>query len=131
MIVRRALVSVSAVAFATAAFAAAPEAKAKTAAKPPAKPAAAATSSIPGYTEADIKAALQAAYDKYKDIQEGKNADYIPALANILYYPTPSVFLGPEIQWGKRENFRDGFSSDDVRIQFSAKYNFKLSLGGK
>lgn len=53
------------------------------------------------------------------------------ALANILYYPVPSVFLGPEIQWGKRENFRDGFTSDDFRIQFSAKYNFKLSLGGK
>jgi DcaP outer membrane protein len=52
------------------------------------------------------------------------------ALANILYYPTPTVFLGPEIQWGKRENFRDGFTSDDFRIQFSAKYNFKLSLGG-
>jgi hypothetical protein len=43
----------------------------------------------------------------------------------------PNVFLGPEIQWGKRENFRDGFTSDDFRIQFSAKYNFKLSLGGK
>jgi hypothetical protein len=53
------------------------------------------------------------------------------ALANILYYPTPNVFLGPEIQWGKRENFRDGFTSDDFRVQFSAKYNFKLSLGGK
>ncbi len=53
------------------------------------------------------------------------------ALANLLYYPTPSVFLGPEIQWGKRENFSDGFTSDDFRIQFSAKYNFKLSLGGK
>jgi outer membrane DcaP-like protein len=53
------------------------------------------------------------------------------ALANLLYYPTPEVFLGPEIQWGKRENFQDGFTSDDFRIQFSAKYNFKLSLGGK
>ena len=53
------------------------------------------------------------------------------ALANVLYHPTPDVFLGPEIQWGKRENFRDGFTSDDVRIQFSAKYNFKFSLGGK
>ena len=53
------------------------------------------------------------------------------ALANILFHPTPDVFLGPEIQWGKRENSRDGFTSDDVRIQFSAKYNFKLSLGGK
>ena len=53
------------------------------------------------------------------------------ALANVLYYPVQGVFLGPEVQWGKRENFRDGFSSDDFRIQFSAKYNFKLSLGGK
>jgi hypothetical protein len=53
------------------------------------------------------------------------------ALANVLYHPTGGVFLGPEIQWGKRENFRDGFTSDDVRIQFSAKYNFKASLGGK
>jgi hypothetical protein len=39
--------------------------------------------------------------------------------------------LGPELQWGKRENFTDGFTSDDFRIQFSVKYNFKLSLGGK
>jgi len=53
------------------------------------------------------------------------------AVANVLYYPTAGVFLGPEIQWGKRENFSDGFTSDDFRIQFSAKYNFKLSLGGK
>jgi hypothetical protein len=53
------------------------------------------------------------------------------ALANLLYYPTAGLLLGPEIQWGKRENFRDGFSSDDVRIQFSVKYNFKVSVGGK
>jgi len=53
------------------------------------------------------------------------------ALANILYYPTTNVMLGPEIQWGKRENFKDGFSSDDVRIQFSVKYNFKHQFGGK
>jgi len=53
------------------------------------------------------------------------------ALANILYHPVPDLMLGPEIQWGKRDNFRDGFSSDDFRIQFSAKYNFKQSVGGK
>jgi hypothetical protein len=53
------------------------------------------------------------------------------ALGNILYYPTSNIFLGPEIQWGKRENFKDGFTSDDVRIQFSVKYSFKHSLGGK
>ncbi len=50
------------------------------------------------------------------------------ALANVMYYPTKGVMLGPEIQWG---NFRDGFTSDDLRVQFSAKYNFSLSLGGK
>jgi hypothetical protein len=53
------------------------------------------------------------------------------ALANVMYYPVKGVMLGPEIQWGKRENFQDGFTSDDFRIQFSAKYNFSLSLGGK
>jgi hypothetical protein len=58
-----------------------------------------------------------------------KRGDY--ALANLLYYPTSNVFIGPEIQWGKRTNFRDGFTSDDFRVQVSAKYNFKLGLGGK
>ena len=31
----------------------------------------------------DIQAAVDAAYAKYKDLQEGKNADYIPALAKV------------------------------------------------
>ena len=31
----------------------------------------------------DIDAALKAAYDKYKTLKEGKNADYIPALAKV------------------------------------------------
>ena len=53
------------------------------------------------------------------------------ALANILYYPVPNFFLGPEVQYVKRNNFADGFSSDDVRIQFSAKYSFKHTFGGK
>jgi glutaminase len=32
---------------------------------------------------AEIQAALDAAYAKYKDLQEGTNADYIPALAKV------------------------------------------------
>jgi glutaminase len=32
---------------------------------------------------AEIQAVLDAAYAKYKDLQEGKNADYIPALAKV------------------------------------------------
>jgi glutaminase len=36
-----------------------------------------------GTREQAINAALNAAYNKYKDIEEGKNADYIPALAKV------------------------------------------------
>jgi glutaminase len=34
-------------------------------------------------TPAEIQTALDGAYAKYKDLQEGKNADYIPALAKV------------------------------------------------
>jgi glutaminase len=33
--------------------------------------------------KADVEAALNAAYTKYKNLQEGANADYIPALAKV------------------------------------------------
>jgi hypothetical protein len=52
------------------------------------------------------------------------------ALANLLYHPTSKLFYGPELQWGDRENFSDGFSSDDVRVQFSVRYDFAASVGG-
>ena len=52
------------------------------------------------------------------------------ALANVLFYPVKNVMFGPEIQWGSRENFRDGFSVDTFRLQFSVKYNFSHKLGG-
>jgi len=34
-------------------------------------------------TPAQIDSAVKASYDRYKDLQEGKNADYIPALAKV------------------------------------------------
>jgi hypothetical protein len=52
------------------------------------------------------------------------------ALGNLLYYPVPNVMMGAEFQWARRENNSDGFTSDDYRIQFSAKYNFSSKLGG-
>ena len=55
-----------------------------------------------------------------------KNGQY--ALANLLYYPVHDVMLGGEFQWGKRENFSDGFSFSDYRFQFSFKYNFMYKL---
>ena len=39
-------------------------------------------------TPAEIDAALKAAYAKYQNLKEGKNADYIPALAKV----DPAVF---------------------------------------
>jgi len=57
-----------------------------------------------------------------------KNGQY--ALANLLYYPVKNVMAGLEFQWGRRENFRDGFSVDDYRIQFSSRFNFDFHLGG-
>jgi hypothetical protein len=53
------------------------------------------------------------------------------ALVNLMYYPAKSVMLGPEVQWGQRENNSDGWSVDDLRIQFSAKFNFSGWVGAK
>lgn len=62
------------------------------------------------------------------DNSNGQSADAFSkgdyALANILFYPAKGVMFGPEIQYGRRKNFRDRFESDDLRIQFSVKYNF-------
>ena len=52
------------------------------------------------------------------------------ALGNLLYTPAPNVMFGGELQWGRRENFSDGFESDGFKIQFSFKYNFSWKLGG-
>jgi glutaminase len=38
---------------------------------------------VQAQSAADIQKAVDAAYAKYKDLQEGKNADYIPALAKV------------------------------------------------
>jgi hypothetical protein len=52
------------------------------------------------------------------------------ALGNVLYSPVPNVMVGGELQWGRRENFADGFSSDGLKVQFSFKYNFSHKIGG-
>jgi hypothetical protein len=50
------------------------------------------------------------------------------ALANVLFYPVKNLMYGPEIQWAKRYNYNDGFTSDDLRLQFSVKYSFGKSF---
>ena len=37
----------------------------------------------PALSPSEIQSALDTTYAKYKDLQEGKNADYIPALARV------------------------------------------------
>jgi hypothetical protein len=68
------------------------------------------------------------------DNSDGQSADAFNrgdyALANVLFYPVKNLMLGPEIQWARRENARDGFSVDDLRVQFSIKYNFSHTFGG-
>jgi glutaminase A len=53
------------------------------------------------------------------------------ALGNLLYTPATNVMVGAELQWGRRENFSDGFQSDGLKLQFSFKYNFSYKLGGQ
>jgi hypothetical protein len=45
-------------------------------------------------------------------------------LINLRYYPVNNVMMGIEYQYGKRENFSDGFISYGNKIQFSLKFNY-------
>jgi hypothetical protein len=73
-----------------------------------------------GYSSVDIENAELATPDAFK------HGDY--AIANIAYYPVPKVMCVAEIQYGKRTNFSDGFTSDILKLQFSFKYNFSLTV---
>ena len=61
----------------------------------------------------------------FQDPGAFKKIDY--ASGNLLYYPAENVMLGGELMWGQREN-NDGASEDDVRFQFTVKYNFGIKL---
>ena len=75
-----------------------------------------------GYSRQDIDNTNGQTADAFKTGQY--------ALGNLLYMPVPNVMMGGEFQWGRRNNFSDGFQSDDYKIQFSFKYNFSYKLGG-
>jgi len=49
------------------------------------------------------------------------------ASVNLLAYPANRVMVGVELLWGKLHN-NDGTTGDDLRFQFSAKYNFDAKL---
>jgi hypothetical protein len=75
-----------------------------------------------GYSLQDIDNSNGQAPDAFK------TGHYV--LGNILYYPAPNVMFGGELQWGRRENFSDGFHSDGLKLQFSFRYNFSQRFGG-
>lgn len=52
-------------------------------------------------------------------------------LANLLYYPVKNVMVGGEFQWGRRDNFTDGWTFNDYRVQFSARFNWDFKFGGE
>jgi len=57
----------------------------------------------------------------FQDPGAFQKIDY--ASGNLLFYPADNLMFGAELMWGQREN-NDGASEDDVRFQFTAKYNF-------
>jgi hypothetical protein len=51
-----------------------------------------------------------------------KNGQYV--IVNLVATPFRNAMAGIEFQWGKRDNFSDGFSSQATKLQASFKYNF-------
>jgi hypothetical protein len=69
-----------------------------------------------GYSELTIQNAdLQLA----SDFRRGQYG-----LVNLRYYPTSQLLVGIEYQFGKRENFKDGFHTNGNKIQLSFELNF-------
>ena len=46
------------------------------------------------------------------------------AIANLLYHPMKRVMVGGEFQFGRRVNARDGYNTNDYRLQFSMRYDW-------
>ena len=67
----------------------------------------------------------QVANTNFQDLSAFHKGQY--ASVNLLAYPADKVMIGGELMWGKRTN-NDGTTGDDVRFQFSAKYNFGTKL---
>jgi glutaminase len=67
-------------------------------------------------TPAEIQAALDAAHAKYKDLKEGKNADYIPALAKV-----DSNIYGISLVTADGKVYTAGDTKSEVSIQSISK----------
>jgi len=65
---------------------------------------------------ADVQAAIDAAYTKYQNLQEGKNADYIPALAKV-----DSKIYGIAVVTTDGKVYTKGDITSEVSIQSISK----------
>jgi glutaminase len=74
------------------------------------------TSSLRAQAPADIQKAVDAAYAKYQNLQEGKNADYIPALAKV----DPKLF-GIALVTADGKVYTAGNVATEVSIQSISK----------
>ena len=77
-------------------------------------------SSSAGYSSIDIDNSDGQADNAFKRGQY--------AVANLMYYPVKNAMMGVEFQYGDRENYKDGFSTEIVKVQFSFKYNFSQAF---
>jgi len=75
-----------------------------------------AASSAQAQTPAQIQAALDEAYAQYKDLKEGKNADYIPALAKV----DPNIY-GIALVTADGKVYTAGDVKSEVSIQSISK----------
>src|SRR5690606_3977458 len=73
-------------------------------------------------SDAEIRAALEAAHSKYRGLKEGKNADYIPALAKV----DPKLF-GITLVTADGRVFTAGDVKSEVSIQSISKV-FTMAL---
>ena len=72
--------------------------------------------SLHAQASADIQKAVDAAYTKFKDLKEGKNADYIPALAKV----DPNLF-GLAVVTSDGKVYTAGDLKTEVSIQSISK----------
>jgi hypothetical protein len=80
------------------------------------------TSSV-GYSRVDIQNSDLQTEDAFRIGQY--------ASVNLLWTPVKNILMGGEFQWGYRQNKGFGYSFNDYRLQFSAKYSFSQTFGGK
>ena len=69
-----------------------------------------------GYSSTNIENSANGSANAYKMGQY--------AILNFVAVPFSNAMAVVELQWGRRTNYKDDFSSDAMKVQFSFKYNF-------